>query len=153
MLPAAFLRRAQVRGLSVDTAYWVCAYANRQHALALDIAENPRESSFFRAMLDSGGVLLVLDPKRKKSGPATPFQRIWCDFEDSLPRDRCRSEAGATADDRPSMVDAERRDLWWVMGLSSSVCGAHCTPRRPRPAHTRDLPTLAWFISSTRYSQ
>jgi hypothetical protein len=55
--------------------YWVCAYANRQHDLGMDIAKDPEESSFRKAMRMANGVLLILDES------ATPFKRIWCDFE------------------------------------------------------------------------
>lgn len=58
-----------------EASYWICAYANRQHDLGSDIAADPDASSFRRAMLLANGVLLILDPK------ATPFARIWCDFE------------------------------------------------------------------------
>ena len=40
---------------------WVCAYANNQHELGTDIgSDDPRESSFYRALLLCDGVLLVL---------------------------------------------------------------------------------------------
>ena len=43
-----------------------------------DIKKNPRSTSFFRAMQMSQGVLLVLD------SCATPFERIWCAFEEAI---------------------------------------------------------------------
>jgi len=67
---------AKLRRLSDDEAtYWVCAYANRQHSLEDDICIDPDESSFRRAMALAEGVLLILDKR------ATPFSRMWCDFE------------------------------------------------------------------------
>eukprot|EP00435_Cladocopium_sp_Y103_P028075 s1396_g7.t1 len=69
----------QVRGvpetcqLSDQTAYWVCAYANNQHQLQNEICNNPRKTSFYRAIQLCAGVLLVLDQN------ATPFTRtfVW----------------------------------------------------------------------------
>ncbi|CAE7510574.1 Igfals [Symbiodinium sp. CCMP2592] len=72
------LRHAAVRDLRGDPAYWVCAYANNQHALGDAIPTDPRKSSFYLAMMLCRGVLLVLD------AAATPFQRIWCCFEEAI---------------------------------------------------------------------
>ena len=55
----------------------VCAYANNQHQLGKDIGSDPRESSFYQALVLCDGVLVVLDAK------ATPFTRIWCAFEEA----------------------------------------------------------------------
>lgn len=69
-------QHARFRGQSGrEASYWVCAYANRQHDLGADISDDPQQSSFRRAMKVAQGLLLVLDPN------ATPFVRIWCDFE------------------------------------------------------------------------
>ena len=56
----------------------VCAYANNQHQLGKDIGSDPRESSFYQALVLCEGVLVVLDAK------ATPFTRIWCAFEEAI---------------------------------------------------------------------
>lgn len=45
------------------------AYANNQHQLDAEIKQNPRRTSFYRAIKLCVGVLLVLD------GDATPFTR------------------------------------------------------------------------------
>ena len=58
--------------------YWVCAYANNQWVLEDAISDNPRKTSFYKAMQLCHGVLLVLDSN------ATPFSRIWCCFEESI---------------------------------------------------------------------
>lgn len=71
-------RHAHVRQLELDTAFWVCAYANNQHHLEADVGENPRRSSFYRAMQRCEGVVLLLDDQ------ATPFLRIWCCFEEAI---------------------------------------------------------------------
>eukprot|EP00929_Paragymnodinium_shiwhaense_P055628 TRINITY_DN27861_c0_g4_i1.p1 TRINITY_DN27861_c0_g4~~TRINITY_DN27861_c0_g4_i1.p1 ORF type:complete len:911 (+),score=154.47 TRINITY_DN27861_c0_g4_i1:86-2818(+) len=68
----------RLRHLSETTAYWICAYANNQHALDEEIQVNPQETSFFRAMCECEGVVLVLDDA------FTPFSRIWCCFEASV---------------------------------------------------------------------
>jgi len=76
---ASFLRcighHAEVRGLATDAAYWVCAYANNQHQIQSEVSVNPEDTSFFRAIQLSVGVLLILDES------ATTFSRIWCCFE------------------------------------------------------------------------
>lgn len=71
-------RHAHVRQLELNTAFWVCAYANNQHHLEADVGENPRRSSFYRAMQRCEGVVLLLDDQ------ATPFLRIWCCFEEAI---------------------------------------------------------------------
>ena len=53
-------RHSTLRELRVP-AYWVCAYANNQHALEEAISNNPRKTSFYKAMRLCRGVLLVLD--------------------------------------------------------------------------------------------
>ena len=79
---ACLRRHASIRELSgqalAPPAYWVCAYANNQHVLEDAISENPRKTSFYKAMQLCYGVLLVLDSN------ATPFSRIWCCFEESI---------------------------------------------------------------------
>eukprot|EP00929_Paragymnodinium_shiwhaense_P121744 TRINITY_DN9411_c0_g2_i1.p1 TRINITY_DN9411_c0_g2~~TRINITY_DN9411_c0_g2_i1.p1 ORF type:complete len:752 (-),score=139.68 TRINITY_DN9411_c0_g2_i1:937-3192(-) len=70
-----------LRGLRPNTAFWLCAYANRQHSIKQELSSDPRESSFFKAMSLSEGMLLILDAKGKSTGPATPFTRIWCAYE------------------------------------------------------------------------
>lgn len=55
--------------------YWICAYANSQHDLSEAITTDPSQTSFAKAMKLAEGVLLILDSN------ATPFTRIWCDYE------------------------------------------------------------------------
>jgi len=63
-------------GLTADTPIWVCAYANNQHKLADDIAENPGKSGFTRAMrVAEGRTISILDKG------AVVFTRIWCGYE------------------------------------------------------------------------
>ena len=55
--------------------YWaycifVCKVTAR-HELGTDLGSDPRTSSFYKALQQAAGVLVVLDPK------ATPFSRIW----------------------------------------------------------------------------
>eukprot|EP00930_Biecheleria_cincta_P081214 TRINITY_DN6998_c0_g3_i1.p1 TRINITY_DN6998_c0_g3~~TRINITY_DN6998_c0_g3_i1.p1 ORF type:complete len:1165 (+),score=209.90 TRINITY_DN6998_c0_g3_i1:78-3572(+) len=58
-----------------DSSYWVCAYANRQHDIEADLGSDVLESSFFKAMVQTKGIVLILE----ESGKA--LSRIWCDFE------------------------------------------------------------------------
>jgi len=63
-------------GLTEDTPYWVCAYANRQYCLEEDVTSDPNLSSFKRAIDSSyGKVLSIVD----KNGET--FKRAWCCLE------------------------------------------------------------------------
>lgn len=76
---AAVEEHAKVRALDDDTLYWICAYSNNQHSIIQDISENnPKDTSFYRAMQHSQGMLLCLD------SAGTPFNRIWCCFEQAM---------------------------------------------------------------------
>lgn len=78
---------AEVRQLKEDMhAYWVCAYANRQHDLGAELTVDPRKTSFYKALGLAIGVLLILDSRNDlvSTGPATPFTRVWCCFEESI---------------------------------------------------------------------
>eukprot|EP00930_Biecheleria_cincta_P035787 TRINITY_DN24592_c0_g1_i1.p1 TRINITY_DN24592_c0_g1~~TRINITY_DN24592_c0_g1_i1.p1 ORF type:complete len:851 (-),score=130.31 TRINITY_DN24592_c0_g1_i1:41-2542(-) len=67
---------AKHHGYSPKSAYyWICAFANRQHELGVDMGTDPEDSSFVKAMLNSDGLILLLDRM------AHPFSRIWCCFE------------------------------------------------------------------------
>jgi len=86
---ADFLRcvelHAATRSLAADTTYWVCAYANRQHSLDDDLTDDPKQSSFYRAMeIANFKVLLILNAKSALAEPAMPFTRIWCAFEETM---------------------------------------------------------------------
>lgn len=65
----------QLRQLPPSTSYWVCAHANRQWDLNEELSKDPSDSSFYKAMIQSTGILLVLDTD------GTPFTRIWCAYE------------------------------------------------------------------------
>eukprot|EP00930_Biecheleria_cincta_P045550 TRINITY_DN31393_c0_g1_i1.p1 TRINITY_DN31393_c0_g1~~TRINITY_DN31393_c0_g1_i1.p1 ORF type:complete len:1146 (-),score=148.99 TRINITY_DN31393_c0_g1_i1:126-3563(-) len=80
-------RHGQIRALPGTAAYWICAYANRQHDLGQDLTQDPRDSSFYRAMKKSVGLLLILDKETSTSGPATPLKRVWCCFEEYMALD------------------------------------------------------------------
>lgn len=67
-----------VRTLSHNAAYWVCAYANNQHELGKELGNDPMASSFLKAMARSAGVLLILDKD------CTAFTRVWCCFEEGV---------------------------------------------------------------------
>jgi len=80
---ASLTVHAQVRNYTEDTTYWVCAYANRQWAIAGEgISVDPKETPFYKAMhvakASGGGTLVVLDKE------AIAFSRIWCAFEESI---------------------------------------------------------------------
>lgn len=55
--------------------YWICAFANNQHNLAAEIADDLNQTSFFRAMRLSRGTVSIVDDK------AIVYSRIWCVFE------------------------------------------------------------------------
>mmetsp|Transcript_82629 Transcript_82629/g.130205 ORF Transcript_82629/g.130205 Transcript_82629/m.130205 type:complete len:736 (-) Transcript_82629:115-2322(-) len=71
------------RTATEESPYWIHAYASRQHVNESEIFEDPKTSSFFKAMLVTRfHLLLVLDEQ------ATTFSRIWCGFEESACLDR-----------------------------------------------------------------
>lgn len=71
------------RTATEESPYWIHAYASRQHVNESQIYEDPRTSSFFKAMvITRNHVLLVLEDQ------ANTFSRIWCGFEESACLDR-----------------------------------------------------------------
>jgi hypothetical protein len=69
---------ARVRGLSDETAtYWVCALANNQHNLGVDMAPDGElaATAFARALARAGGLVAVVDPGGEQ------LRRSWCVFE------------------------------------------------------------------------
>jgi len=83
---------AYLRAAATSTAYWICAYANRQHSLSEELVKDPRETSFFRATQLAKGVLLVLNCESEHHGPAMPFTRIWCAFEEYVATSKSRAQ-------------------------------------------------------------
>eukprot|EP00931_Biecheleriopsis_adriatica_P015160 TRINITY_DN11749_c0_g1_i4.p1 TRINITY_DN11749_c0_g1~~TRINITY_DN11749_c0_g1_i4.p1 ORF type:complete len:1144 (-),score=223.21 TRINITY_DN11749_c0_g1_i4:60-3491(-) len=70
---------ARVRLLD-DPNYWVCAYANRQHALKDEIPSQGDigECSFAQSIFVVEGIVMLLDDG---NGRHLAFQRLWCVFE------------------------------------------------------------------------
>jgi len=60
---------------SDHACYWVCAYANNQHALSCAVTKDPKDTSFYNAMQLAEGTVSVID------GDGVCFTRIWCCFE------------------------------------------------------------------------
>jgi len=104
----SIVKHAQVRGdmaglvrkglgrsdmCAVTSAYWICAFATdqRERGAAAAGEGGELEAAFISALRVCRGVLLVLDA----TGPATPFQRIWCLFESSTALLQLAQEAGA----------------------------------------------------------
>ena len=86
---AEFLRcvehHVELRQLdSEKTGYWVCAYSNRQHDLAMEVTRDPKETSFYLAMLLSDGILVILNEKSNTADAAVAFSRVWCQFEEAM---------------------------------------------------------------------
>lgn len=77
------------RGLPSHSAFWICAFANRQHELAVEFGGDHRRTNFYKAMQHAKfKVLLILDVSTGTTGPATPLKRIWCIFECSMGLDQ-----------------------------------------------------------------
>jgi len=74
-LIACIAEHARLHQLDVCKGWWICAYANRQWALDGEISVDPRNTSFFKAMMLSEGTLSVVDAE------AVAGTRIWCNFE------------------------------------------------------------------------
>uniref|UniRef100_A0A7S2HEF6 Uncharacterized protein n=1 Tax=Zooxanthella nutricula TaxID=1333877 RepID=A0A7S2HEF6_9DINO len=63
------------RGLSAESPYWVCAYANNQWNVQGEVGDDPRSSAFHAALQQVDGTVSVLDEKR------VCFTRVWCGYE------------------------------------------------------------------------
>jgi len=72
---ACLEEHARCRHLGDDAPYWVCAYANNQWRLDEEIASDPAESAFRKAMDVSEGTVQVIDEN------AVCFSRLWCRYE------------------------------------------------------------------------
>lgn len=68
-------RHAYDRGLSADTSYWVCAYANRQHSIGGELGGGVESSPFVRALHLADGMVSIVD------GGGAIFTRVWCAYE------------------------------------------------------------------------
>jgi len=78
-------KHAMSRGVAACASYWVCAYAIRQHSLQNEIGGDPKNSSFFKALqVAAFRVLLILNEPRPGLGPAVPFTRVWCTYEEAM---------------------------------------------------------------------
>ncbi|CAE8656289.1 unnamed protein product, partial [Polarella glacialis] len=112
-------RHCAVRQLCFQTTYyWVCAYANRQHALSEEISNDPKETSFYKSMCLADGVLLVLE----NVGPATPFTRAWCAYELFMALlDETREKPPLLLD---TVAHTEAFLLWLRMRLNCFCLGA-----------------------------
>ena len=73
---ACLRHQVSLRELPAHTAYWVEVYAYDHHRLEEEICDNPRKTSFCRALKLCTGLLLILDQD--------PLSRIWTCFEVSL---------------------------------------------------------------------
>eukprot|EP00435_Cladocopium_sp_Y103_P040199 s549_g10.t3 len=124
---ACLRRHASLRN-ATQSAYWVCAYANNQHKLEEEICLNPRSTSFYRAMMQCVGVVLILDKD------ATPFTRIWCCFEESIAVEECN--AGS-----PLLLDVAATD---------SSNEAHVLTDGLAAAELQQMPLIGFLAKSVR---
>merc|ERR1740124_958110 len=63
-------------GMTHDTPIWVCAFANNEYNLGEDIAEDPKDQGFVRALkLTKFRTISILD------NDGVVFSRIWCNLE------------------------------------------------------------------------
>ncbi|CAK9110651.1 Putative outer membrane protein PmpB [Durusdinium trenchii] len=80
---AHFVRSIRCHALSkegptswIDAAYWICSFANNQWNIAAELADDPMDSAFARALRGGiKGVAMVLDHE------VQPLTRVWCLFE------------------------------------------------------------------------
>ena len=115
---ACLEQHAADHGLEADAAYWVCAYANNQHALEDDVTTDPAQSAFVKAIkLAEGRVLSVLD----EGGVC--YTRIWCILELHralagtyniyTAREGCTAYDLARVDELKHAVGREKRGREW----------------------------------------
>jgi Ran GTPase-activating protein (RanGAP) involved in mRNA processing and transport len=114
-------RHAQDRGLSSDTCYWVCAYANRQDPaqVAAELGGSLETSPFYRALFLCTGMVTVLDKH------AAAFGRAWCSYETYLAlieRDTAFLHDIYTAEADETMYG--RTDEDEAVGLADGFCYA-----------------------------
>mmetsp|Transcript_117849 Transcript_117849/g.334137 ORF Transcript_117849/g.334137 Transcript_117849/m.334137 type:complete len:645 (-) Transcript_117849:84-2018(-) len=78
------------RQLPGTTAYWIGAFANRQHSFQDDLSEDLRKTAYFKAMQAAKfHAIMTLEPKVEQTkdgvvhvqGPASSFSRCWCNIE------------------------------------------------------------------------
>jgi hypothetical protein len=80
------------RSATEESPYWICAYASRQHTNEGEIYEDPKTSSYYKAIQASKfHVLLVVDQQ------ATAFSRIWCALEETAVLDRPHTDMDIAA--------------------------------------------------------
>lgn len=71
------------RTATEESPYWICAYASRQHINEAEVFEDPKTSSYYKAMQATRfHLLLVVDRQ------ATVFSRAWCALEETAVLDR-----------------------------------------------------------------
>eukprot|EP00930_Biecheleria_cincta_P083151 TRINITY_DN72779_c0_g1_i1.p1 TRINITY_DN72779_c0_g1~~TRINITY_DN72779_c0_g1_i1.p1 ORF type:complete len:669 (-),score=97.88 TRINITY_DN72779_c0_g1_i1:264-2270(-) len=72
---ACLKQHSKDRGLDEHSPYWVCAYANNQHAIDAELGVTVEETPFFRALQIAHGTVSILDAE------AVVFTRAWCGYE------------------------------------------------------------------------
>ena len=92
---ACLRRHASLRELPEGTAYWVDALANNHHKLDEYISDNPRKTSFCKAMKLCAGLLLVCDDY------FSVMNRIWVCFEVAM-----------ALEERNKSLEVQKRNKW-----------------------------------------
>mmetsp|Transcript_90216 Transcript_90216/g.254531 ORF Transcript_90216/g.254531 Transcript_90216/m.254531 type:complete len:1426 (-) Transcript_90216:73-4350(-) len=100
---------SRMRQLHPSHPFWICAYANRQHDLSNEVVADPLQTSFFRAMQLSRGVLMVLNAGSEFCDPAVAFGRIWVQFEEAMTfklsdERKCLFDIATTVDGEPQLL-------------------------------------------------
>jgi len=72
------------RDLTTALAYWICTFALSQQDLDEPLPPEPKQFSFYRALLVCQGTVLLLDEGRPGEGSSEVFKRTWCIFEVSM---------------------------------------------------------------------
>jgi len=133
------LHEARGGGMTIDTPYWICSYANNQWDLSESITKDPSKSGFTRALAIAGGrTVSILDSE------GIVFSRIWCGYELYLTLLAEKMDNGATGVwavytahkhtfqryENPGYVDEPREAVGIVSGRDGATSdGYHAAQR------------------------
>mmetsp|Transcript_136563 Transcript_136563/g.436896 ORF Transcript_136563/g.436896 Transcript_136563/m.436896 type:complete len:749 (+) Transcript_136563:131-2377(+) len=113
-------QHATDRCLPSEAAYWVCAYANNQWKVDAEMADNPEDTSFRKAMALSVGTVSVLDTQQKC------YTRVWCAYEIFQALDPHSKVHAGRGEDSRYLYDVYTRVDEDVVGLTDGFAEIDC---------------------------
>jgi len=98
-------------------AYWVCAYANNQWDLGADLAVDPADTSFRRAIDISLGTVVIVDRG------VVVFSRIWCCYEEHVSLEKSFDKTD-TSEYTLDVYTVLEDDQDCAVGITDGLCAA-----------------------------